>query len=114
MIDVWMITIAFWVIVACLALGAVAWAASACIALRDSWRDARAVIEQTQAELSDKAVSRLGAILFCPVCHPGGHGRCTCVAYCGDRQCTYGYTAQLSAEESAWLRGLGITEGMDR
>ena len=91
------------------------------------WRDARAVIEQTKAEFSDepvphrpageldeKTVSRIGSLLFCPVCHPGGHGRCTCVAYCGDRQCTYGYTTQLSAEEAAWLRGLGIKEGTEQ
>lgn len=90
-------------------------------------RRGRDVIGQTREELSsepvpywpsdepdEKTVSRLGSIVFCPVCHPGGHGRCTCVAFCGDRQCTYGYTAQLSAEEAAWLRGLGIKEGTDQ
>lgn len=86
---------------------------------RGAWRRARTVIEETRArpgdepELSDEAVRKLTTIVFCPPC-TDGHGRCTCVAYCGHQQCTYGHTMQLSATESAWLRQLGIKEGTDR
>ena len=124
-----MITLALWaikgLIIAAELVGAVLVACFVwwvCIA----WRE-RELSKEPEPELGDEAVpywpseepdektvSRFGTILFCPVCHPGGHGACTCVAYCGDRQCTYGYTAQLSAEEAAWLRGIGIKEGTDQ
>lgn len=90
-----------------------------------AWR-ACALIEKIPAELglNDQPVpywpseepdeKTISTLLFCPACHPGGHGTCTCVAYCGDRQCTFGYTARLSAEEAAWLRVNGIKEGTDQ
>ena len=117
MIDVWMITIAFWAIIACLALGAIAWAASACIALRDSWRDARAVIEQTGAELSSEPVpywpaatiDALATMITCPAC-PGRRGQCTCSGPCGDLACTGGF----DPADLEFMERLTTQEGTDR
>ena len=51
-----MIDVGIGIIFACIGLGAIAWAVAGCIDLRDSWRHARAVMKQTQAELSDQPV----------------------------------------------------------
>jgi hypothetical protein len=140
MITAWLTVIALCCVIiaaAVLCLAALG-VRTACCWVRDWWGRARDVIRLTQDEAAlhepvpywpacpcppgcrcplsppdDEMVSRIGTIVFCPACHPGGHGTCTCVAYCGDRQCAYGL-GKFSAEEAAWLRGLGITEGTEQ
>jgi hypothetical protein len=83
-----------------------------------SWQDARGVIAQTQAELAETDAHAALALaiweeLNCPLCRPGGHGRCICTTDCRHPRCTYDHTAlnMLTAEDATWLRGLGMTEG---
>ena len=84
---------------------------------RDSWRDARAVIEQTQEELSSKPVpywpaatiDALATMITCPAC-PGRRGQCTCSGPCGDLACTGGF----DPADLEFMERLTTQEGTDR
>ena len=112
MIEVWMITIAFWAIIACLVLGAIAWAASACCWIWIAWRE-RETSKEPEDELSSEPVpywpaatiDALATMITCPAC-PGRRGQCTCSGPCGDLACTGGFDpADLEFMERLWLKG---------